>query len=142
MKAEQEGGEESSPDFEGDEAPQEEPAKAEPATVKQESGDAAGSTSGGPGSMDAGVKDPPGQASMGVTEGDKSGKPWVPDRIQKALKKSNTFDEYRKNRDFRYLHLFSGEKINLENQFERRPKQQGWRSMWKHWTARRTPTST
>ena len=59
---------------------------------------------------------------MGVTEGDKSGKPWVPDRIQKALKKSNTFDEYRKNRDFRYLHLFSGEKDQLGESIRKEAK--------------------
>eukprot|EP00435_Cladocopium_sp_Y103_P011877 s4293_g3.t1 len=39
--------------------------------------------------------------------------PWVPDRVAKALEKSKTFDEFRKARPFRYLHIFSGEKDQL-----------------------------
>ena len=38
---------------------------------------------------------------------------WVPERIQHALDKSKTMDEFRSNRPFRFLHLFSGEKDML-----------------------------
>ena len=34
---------------------------------------------------------------------------WVPERVRHALEKSKTMDEFRANRPFRYLHLFSGE---------------------------------
>ena len=43
-------------------------------------------------------KDPPGQGAT----------PYRPDRIKRALKFSKTFEDYRKTRKFRFLHLFSG----------------------------------
>ena len=39
--------------------------------------------------------------------------PWLPDRVRKALEKSRNFDEFRKSRPFRFLHLFSGERDQL-----------------------------
>ena len=48
------------------------------------------------------------------TEGNQTGsstdkRVWVPLRVEKALQESTTFDEFRKARKFRFLHLFSGE---------------------------------
>ena len=62
--------------------------------------------------------------SLGVMEGPAEDKfhsgdkvppkgPWVPDRVRTVLEKCNSFEEFRKNRPFRYLHLFSGEKDQL-----------------------------
>jgi hypothetical protein len=117
------GGKELSPDFEGDEPPESDPVKAEPATVKQEEDRVEGSTGG---------KDPQGdaQASENVqreanedksAEGDGS-KPWIPDRVKRALQRSSTFDEFRKNRPFRYLHMFSGEKDQLGESIKKEAK--------------------
>ena len=46
-------------------------------------------------------------------------KAWVPERINHALQKSKTVDEYRANRPFRFLHLFSGEKDMLSEALQR-----------------------
>ena len=117
------GGKELSPDFEGDEPPESDPVKAEPATVKQEEDRVEGSTGG---------KDPQGdaQASENVqreANEDKSAerdgsKPWIPDRVKRALQRSSTFDEFRKNRPFRYLHMFSGEKDQLGESIKKEAK--------------------
>ena len=48
----------------------------------------------------------PEAAEGGATEG---GRFWVLARVQKALDKSKTFDEFRKNRPLLFLHMFSGE---------------------------------
>ena len=49
-------------------------------------------------------------------------RPWVPKRVQAALNRSSTFDEYRKNRDFRFLRMFSGEKDQLGESIRREAK--------------------
>lgn len=117
------GGKELSPDFGGDEPPESEPAKAEPATVKQEVIKSESS---------AGDKDPRGDGLAsesrqrevdGIKSSDRDeGKPWVPDRVKRALQKSGTFDEFRKNRPFRYLHMFSGEKDQLGESIKKEAK--------------------
>lgn len=38
---------------------------------------------------------------------------WTPERVRFALERSRSMDEYRANRPFRFLHLFSGEKDML-----------------------------
>lgn len=48
--------------------------------------------------------------------------PWKPARVIKALEKSRKFDEYRKNRPFRYLHMFSGEQDQLASSLKRAAK--------------------
>eukprot|EP00435_Cladocopium_sp_Y103_P072540 s106_g40.t1 len=101
---------ESSPDFEGDDQSSDEPA------VAMSAGAATGPNSQGdkgPPDADmalAGDKDPPGDQPNRESPGQSSETPWVPDRVKRALEKSSTFDEFRKNRPFRFLHLFCGEK--------------------------------
>ena len=46
-------------------------------------------------------------------ETDEKEGPWVHDRMQTALRKSAIFDQFRPNRPFRYLHMFSGEDDQL-----------------------------
>ncbi len=46
-------------------------------------------------------------------EGERKGpeeaeEPFIPERVRKALEGSKTFEEYRKARTFRFLHLYSG----------------------------------
>ena len=55
----------------------------------------------------AGGKVPPGQQTASDKEH------WTPERIKKALEESETFDQFRRNRKFRFLHLFSGEEDQL-----------------------------
>ncbi len=45
-------------------------------------------------------------------------KPFVPDRVKRALEKSKNFDEYRQARTFRFLHLYSGPRDKLAQEVE------------------------
>eukprot|EP00435_Cladocopium_sp_Y103_P022173 s2755_g5.t1 len=113
----------SSPDFEGDDEESKEPAEAEPAKRrKTEDRDSDKAPEGGDAKTEKDQRDtdPPGEATApassapsAVKEEVEDSAPWVPERVQKALEKSSTFDEFRKNRPFRYLHLFSGERDQL-----------------------------
>ena len=63
-------------------------------------------------------KGQPGEEAGPVTasssrEAHSATRPWDPDRVKRALEKSKNFDEFRQNRPFRYLHLFSGERDQL-----------------------------
>ena len=58
----------------------------------------------------AGDKDPPGDVPAEDKASEPDEGPWLPDRVKKALEKSQNFDEFRKSRPFRFLHLLSGEK--------------------------------
>eukprot|EP00435_Cladocopium_sp_Y103_P073963 s637_g46.t1 len=48
--------------------------------------------------------------------------PWMPERVVKALNKSKSLDEFRSNRPFRYLHLFSGQSDQLATSIKRAAK--------------------
>jgi len=109
---------EASPDFEGDDHQEDEPAVALPARPRNK-GPAAGDKPqpaervGEGGVESSGDKAPHGERAEAGAEDEKEGQPWVPERVKKALAKSGTFDEFRKNRPFRYLHMFSGETDQL-----------------------------
>ena len=44
----------------------------------------------------------------GMNESEGADEPFIPERIKKALEGAKTFEEYRKARAFRFLHLYSG----------------------------------
>ena len=105
----------SSPDFGGDEQPVAKTVKAVPALSKVEAeieeADTGGEAlTGGQGDRD---KVQLGEGPEESKDKEDPPRPWVPKRVQAALNRSSTFDEYRKNRDFRFLRMFSGEKDQL-----------------------------
>lgn len=85
----------SSPDFEGDEEPK----------VSTVTAEAAG---GERPEKQEGQTVPPGEDTTKVEDEDRD-EYWLPERVKKALQESRNFDEFRKARPFRFLHMFSGE---------------------------------
>jgi len=112
---------ESLPDFEGDDPDQAEPVKAEAAgqaRTKAESCDKA--APGCPKEVKREVEtagneatDVQGTATQRITTDPEAAGPWVPERVKAALEASSSFDQFRKSRPFRYLHMFSGEEDQL-----------------------------
>eukprot|EP00435_Cladocopium_sp_Y103_P055845 s804_g18.t1 len=117
---------ESSPDFEGEEAGLEAVAKALPA--KQAEVPTAGDKVSPQPDQSTSSSSAKGDGKGGAVDqgdGDKAAgeeEPWVPDRVKKALEKSSSFDEFRKNRPFRFLHMFSGEKDQLGESLKKEAK--------------------
>ena len=83
------------------------PAEQQPTTEVNDDSHKEKNESSATASSGAGDTVPPGQQ-------EKAGnKHWVPARVKKVLEESQTFDQFRRNRKFRYLHLFSGEEDQL-----------------------------
>ena len=103
------------PDFEGEDERDLEPVTALPARPRAESSGLGGRDKVEPDARPAG-RDQPSQGDK-APRGEASGRgdetgaktPWVLDRVLKALKGAKDFDEFRKHRPFRFLHMFSGE---------------------------------
>ena len=89
----------SSPDYEGDEEPK----------VGTVTAEAAGSGRRNKREAD---RVPPGENNTEGEERDQD-RFWLPERVKNALQKSRNFDEFRKARPFRFLHMFSGEADQL-----------------------------
>ena len=89
-----------SPDFDGEET------KVAETVIAEAAGDS--KEKSGPGDKGA-----PGELQTKTEAQEPEDGPWLPIRVQKALEKSRSFDEFRKSRPFRFLHLFSGEKDQL-----------------------------
>lgn len=45
---------------------------------------------------------------VGDAQGSGAEKPWLPERVKKALESAADFGDYRSKRDFTFLHVFSG----------------------------------
>ena len=65
-----------------------------------------------------------GQASSPAPE-----KFWVPERVQEVLKEAENFEDYKKKRVFRYLHLFSGPEDVLGRELKEEAKRNGMQVM-------------
>ena len=52
-------------------------------------------------------------------------KPWVPERVKKALENAADFGEFRSRREFTFLHLFAGKKDVLGEEICRAASEKG-----------------
>lgn len=64
-------------------------------------------------------------SKLDQAEGGKDAEPLVPSRVQEALNKAGSFEEYRTERVFRYLHLYSGPEDVLGRQLKEEAKKNG-----------------
>ena len=71
------------------------------------------------------VKTTPATPKLDQAEGGKDAEPLVPSRVQEALNKAGSFEEYRRERVFRYLHLYSGPEDVLGRQLKEEAKKNG-----------------
>lgn len=68
---------------------------------------------------------------------------WVPKRVLNSLEKSKTFEEYRRSRAFRYLHLFLGETDQLSMSLKKAAARSRLEVYtWSHLTENETRRST
>lgn len=67
----------------------------------------------------------PSASKLDQAEGGKDAEPLVPSRVQEALNKAGSFEEYRRERVFRYLHLYSGPEDVLGRQLKEEAKKNG-----------------
>ena len=111
---------ESPPDFEGEDMQEQAPATAEPARPASQKSETEDKAPQGGLREDSKGKEPKAPSAGASSdkpseteEPEKKDGPWVPKRVQTALDKSSSFDQFRQNRPFRYLHMFSGEDDQL-----------------------------
>ena len=130
---------ESSPDYGGDGQPGKEPAKAEPAVIKQETKVVEPNQEEVTQEKAADERDKasPGDVAESAGGSDDPPKPWVPERVQKALIGATPSMSIERTETSGTSTCSQEREINLVNPKRGKPEQRGWRSMWSPWTARK-----